>query len=130
MRNPSRQRGAFTLTELLIAVLVLLVVIAATARIFGTAQRVSSVGEANASILQEATAIERRLRDDLSRLSDQGYMAIRNVAIKNDINDLASTTQVELLNPDLPPDAVLRLDQLVFFTQGAQRFCSVVGPRS
>lgn len=127
MRNPAHQRGAFTLTELLIAVLVLLVVIAATARIFGTAQRVSSVGEANASILQEATAIERRLRDDLSRLSDQGYMAIRNVAIKNDINDVASTAQVELLNPDLPPEAVLRLDQLVFFTQGAQDTLDFIG---
>jgi type II secretory pathway pseudopilin PulG len=127
MRSPNDRRGAFTLTELLIAVLVLLVVIAATARIFGTAQRVTSVGEANASILQEATAIERRLRDDLSRLSDQGYMAIRNVAVRNDINDVSATNQKELLNPDLPFDAVLRLDQLVFFTQGAQDTLDFIG---
>ena len=127
MRNPAHQSRAFTLTELLIAVLVLLVVIVATSRIFGTAQRVASLGEANTSILQEATAIERRLRDDLSRLSDQGYMAIRNVAIKNDINDVAATAQLELLNPDLPQDAVLRLDQLVFFTQGAQDTLDFIG---
>jgi type II secretory pathway pseudopilin PulG len=118
---------AFTLTELLLAVLVLLVVIAATARIFGTAQRVSSVGEANASILQEAGAIERRLRDDLARLSDKGYMAIRNVAVRNDINDVAGTNQLELLNPDLPADSILRLDQLVFFAEGAQDTVDFVG---
>ncbi|MFM1882439.1 MAG: hypothetical protein RJA05_848, partial [Planctomycetota bacterium] len=44
MPNRRNHPKAFTLTELLLAVLVLLVVIAATARIFGTAQRVSSVG--------------------------------------------------------------------------------------
>ena len=124
-RNPHAR--AFTLTELLLAVLVLLVVIAATARIFGTAQRVSSVGEANASILQEAGAIERRLRDDLARLSDKGYMAIRNFAVRNDINVNAGTSQLELLNPDLPADAIVRLDQLVFFAEGSQDTIDFVG---
>jgi type II secretory pathway pseudopilin PulG len=127
MPNRRNHPKAFTLTELLLAVLVLLVVIAATARIFGTAQRVSSVGEANASILQDAGAIERRLRDDLKRMSDQGYMAIRNFAVRNDINDNAGTTQLELLNPDLAADAILRLDQLVFFAEGAQDTVDFVG---
>jgi len=127
MPHVNRHAKAFTLTELLLAVLVLLVVIAATARIFGTAQRVSSVGEANASILQDAGAIERRLRDDLARMSDKGYMAIRNVAVRNDINDDAGTNQLELLNPDLPANAILRLDQLVFFAEGTQDTVDFVG---
>jgi type II secretory pathway pseudopilin PulG len=127
MPHLNRHAKAFTLTELLLAVLVLLVVIAATARIFGTAQRVSSVGEANASILQDAGAIERRLRDDLARMSDKGYMAIRNFAVRNDINDNAGTNQLELLNPDLAQDAILRLDQLVFFAEGTQDTVDFVG---
>jgi len=127
MPQVNRHAKAFTLTELLLAVLVLLVVIAATARIFGTAQRVSSVGEANASILQDAGAIERRLRDDLARMSDKGYMAIRNVAVRNDINDNAGTNQLELLNPDLAQDGILRLDQLVFFAEGTQDTVDFVG---
>ncbi len=115
------------MTELLIAVLVLLVVIAATSQIFGTAQRVASVGEANASILQEAGAIERRIREDLARLSDDGYMAIRNVAVRNDVNDAGGANQIELLNPDLPADAILRLDQLVFCAEGAQETVDYIG---
>jgi type II secretory pathway pseudopilin PulG len=128
MQRVNRPSKAFTLTELLLAVLVLLVVIAATARIFGTAQRVSSVGEANASILQDAGAIERRLRDDLARMSDKGYMAIRNFAVRNDINDDPTTSgQKELLNPELADDAILRLDQLVFFTEGATQTVDLIG---
>ncbi|MBM4052090.1 MAG: hypothetical protein FJ270_05025 [Planctomycetes bacterium] len=127
MPQRSEHIKAFTLTELLLAVIVLLVIIAATARIFGIAQRVSSVGEANASILQDAGAIERRLRDDLARMSDKGYMAIRNVAVQNDINDSVGTPQLELLNPDLPADAFLRLDQLVFFAEGTQDTVDFVG---
>ncbi len=128
MPRATHDAKAFTLTELLLAVLVLLVVIAATARIFGTAQRVSSVGEANASILQDAGAIERRLRDDLARMSDKGYMAIRNFAVRNDINDDPATSgQKELLNPELAEDAILRLDQLVFFTEGAAQTVDLIG---
>lgn len=125
MRNRPFVRG-FTLTELLLAVLVLLVVIAATARIFGTAQRVASLGEANSAILQEAGAIERQLRDDLSKLSPDGYMVIRNFAVRNDINKVGSG-QAQSLNPDLPDDAMVRLDQLVFFTRGSRETEAVIG---
>ena len=45
-------RGGFTLTELMVAVVVLLVIILAVGRIFGTASEVVKAGEANADILQ------------------------------------------------------------------------------
>lgn len=106
------QRG-FTLIELLVAISVLLVVILATSRIFGTASQVTGLGQASAMVMQEAAALERRLRDDIARLSHEGFFAIRQVAVPNDINVAAGGT---LLNPMLPADAIIRADQLVFFT--------------
>ncbi len=112
-----RTSTGFTLTELMVAVLILVVVIVATSKIFGTVSRVTGVGEAGAAILQEAAAIERQIRSDFERLSREGYLMIRCVAVPNDIN-LADGGP--LLNPALPPGDVIRADQLIFFTQGVQ----------
>ncbi len=111
-----RRRLAFTLTELLIAIAILVVVIIATGNIFATVSKVTAAAQSNADVLAEAAAIEKRFRADIERISREGVLAIRNVAVKNDINvPLAS-----LLDPNLPADAVIRCDQLVFFTNGAQ----------
>jgi prepilin-type N-terminal cleavage/methylation domain-containing protein len=109
-----RHDKGFTLTELMIAVAILIVVIIATSKIFGTASAVTGVGEATISIMQEAGAIESEVRKDFARLSEDGYFVIRCVAIRNDFNGPV------LLNPALPPDATIRIDQLLFFTTGAQ----------
>lgn len=110
----SSHRRGFTLTELLIAIAVLIVVILAASRIFATASQVTGIGQATSDVLTEAAAIERNLRKDIEQLSYEGVFAIRNVAVRNDINGPA------LLNPELEPDAWLRCDQLVFFTDGVQ----------
>ena len=121
-RSADASRGAacaahgFTLTELLVAVVVLIVIIAATSRIFGTASRVTGLGVATASVMQEAAAIERQLRADIANLSKDGFFAIRCVAVPNNIHGPSAP----LLNPNLPPDAIIRADQLVFFTQGVE----------
>jgi type II secretory pathway pseudopilin PulG len=107
----------FTLVELMIAILVLIVVIVATSRIFGTASQIAGVGQASASIMQEAAALERRMRDDIAKLTTEGYFAIRQVAVRNDIN-LGVTGA--LLNPNLADDAYVRADQLVFFRSGVE----------
>ena len=57
--RPSRRSLGFTLTELMVAVVVLLVIILAVGRIFGTASDVVKAGEANANILQEISEIGR-----------------------------------------------------------------------
>lgn len=107
--DKSSPRG-FTLVELLVAIVVLLVVIGATSRIFSTASHVVGMGQASASVLQEAAALERQLREDIARLSHEGFFAIRQVAVPNNVNGDV------LLNPMLPEDAIIRADQLVFFT--------------
>ncbi len=102
-----------TLVELLVAVAVVAAVIAAASVIFGSAGNVAELGEAAATVLAETAAIERQIRADAERLCPQGFLAIRCVAVPNDVRGDGT-----LLQPSLPPGAVIRADQLVFFTQG------------
>lgn len=118
-------RRAFTLTELMVAVLILIVVIVGTSKIFGTASKVTGLGQAGADVLQAAAAIERQLRADIQRLSREGFFAIRCVGVRNDVN-VSAIPPGPLLNPALPPDHVIRADQLVFFTQGLQSIQTMV----
>lgn len=110
----ARRFRAFTLTELLIAIAVLIIVILAASRIFATASQVTGIGQATADVMTEAATIERMIREDVKRMSHEGVLVIRNSAVRNDINGAA------LLNPDLPADAELRCDQLVFFATGVE----------
>ena len=88
----------------MIAVLVLVVVIVATSKIFGTVGKVTSLGQATADVLQETAAIERQIRSDFERLAPNGVFAIRCVSIRNDIN----VPLGPLLNPALPDIAMIR----------------------
>lgn len=106
----------FTLTELLVAVAVLVIVIAGTSKIFGTASKVTGLAQANQDVLAEAAAIEAQIREDISRLSREGFFAVHNVAVSNDVRGPAQP----LLNPNLPPNAIIRADQLVFFATGVE----------
>jgi prepilin-type N-terminal cleavage/methylation domain-containing protein len=114
----SLHRG-FTLVELLIAIVVLLAVILALSRIFSTATDVTSIGRASASILQEAAVIESRMREDIANISADGFFAIRQVAIRNDVH---VPNGGPLLDHTRPPHAYIRADQLVFITENAQNF--------
>lgn len=114
--NRAIARG-FTLTEMLVAVAVLAVVILATSTIFGTSQRVASLGEANAELIQQASAIERRIRRDIERMSGEGFLAIQCVGVQNNIN-VGSTGR--LLDPQRFSNDEIRCDQLVFMTNGRE----------
>lgn len=121
---PRRIPRAFTLTEMLIAVAILSVVILATSTIFGTAQRVASVSEANADLVQQAAAIERRIRRDIQSISTDGFLAIQCVAVENGVNLDDSGRLLDADRPeffegtDIP--VRVRCDQLVFFTNGRE----------
>jgi len=111
----------FTLVELMVAVGLLLVVVIAVSRVFSTASKVTSLGEANNDLLQETSAIERQIRSDFARLDFDGCIAIQCVAVQNNVNRIQfSSASAPLVDPSRPDDAVIRCDQLVFFTKGAQ----------
>lgn len=105
----------WTLIELLVAVAVAAVIIGLASAIVGTAGRVTGVGLAASDRLAEIAAIEQRIRADFERLSPEGYFAVRCVAVPNDVN-----APGPLLDASLPPQAVIRADQLILFVQGAQ----------
>ncbi len=107
----TRRRG-FTLTELLVAVVVLLVVILAVGRIFSTTSAVVRTGEASSRVLQEITAIEQLVRKDFSRISSDGFLLVQCVAVRNDV--MESVGGGDLLDPSQPPDHIIRCDQVAF----------------
>ncbi len=119
-RTPHRGRG-FTLTELLVAVAILIVVIIATARIFGTVSKVTGAGQANADMLQTAQTIEKQIRADIARISSEGFLAIQGVEVLNDVNG------APLLNSSLPANATLRCDRLTFLAEGQQDSTAFAG---
>jgi len=114
----STARLGFTLIELLVAVAILVVVVAAVGKIFGTVSKVTSIGESTSSFLQAAPAVERQIRRDFDRLSHDGFLVIRNIRVRNDVNRGPGDTTTPLLDPTLPETAFLRSDQLLFFAEG------------
>ena len=109
-------RRGFSIVELMVAVAVLLVVMFAASRIFSTTGRVTAIGMANSDVILEAAALERQLREDFERLSTDGVFAIHCNAVRNDVN----LPTGPLLNPMLPENAIIRSDQLVYFTTGVE----------
>jgi type II secretory pathway pseudopilin PulG len=112
MKQAIRNVFGFTLIELMVAVVVLLAVLIAVGRIFSTVITVSSSGIAIAETLQQATAIEQQLRADIARVSREGFIAIRHVAVPNDMNGYL------LIDDSQPPEAIIRFDQLVIIRLG------------
>jgi prepilin-type N-terminal cleavage/methylation domain-containing protein len=122
-------RRAFTLIELLVAIVLLLAVIIATSKVFNTASKVSSTGEANADVLQQATVLEEQIRRDLDRICRDGYFAIHCVEVPNNVRQQAYPgATAPLLDPTRPADAIIRCDQLVFFTAGREVSARWAGP--
>lgn len=115
-------RRGFTLTEILVAVGVLLAVVVITGRVFKVATDVTASGQATIDIMQEAAAIEARIRKDISQMSSEGFLVIHSVEVPNNVNilewqneDGSQGEEPTLLNPTLPVDATVRCDQLSFF---------------
>ncbi|MFK7959435.1 MAG: type II secretion system protein J [Phycisphaerales bacterium] len=116
IRTDVRTARGFTLTELIVSVVVLIGVLLAASRIFGTTQEVAGVGEANSEVIDELSLIESKMRDDLALLARDGVFLIRNIEVPNNIRGAG----LPLVNQNLPVDAVVRADQLVFFRGGVQ----------
>jgi prepilin-type N-terminal cleavage/methylation domain-containing protein len=122
-------RRAFTLIELLVSLSVLLVVIIATARIFGTTSKVAAIGEASADLQATANAVEKVIRGDVERIARDGVLAIQCVAVRNDVNRSTTYPQAPLLDTTKAVTDFVRCDQLVFFGRGRESSQVYLGTR-
>ena len=114
-----RRAAAFTLTELLIAVGVLVVVITAAAKIFSASSKVAAVAEANADLIQTAAAIESQIRADFANIPKNSFMVLQQV----EVNPQGSGQDID---PSLGA-AEIRADQIAFFTRGVRQTTQYAG---
>ncbi len=126
MHNAKRTIRAFTLIEILVAVAVLVVVVLVCGQAFQAASGVARMGEASGAVLQEAWGIEKKIREDLSRISPDGCLVIHSVEVPNNYNQkrwdpLKPGPRPPLINMGLPPEAPVRCDQLMFFMGGFEK---------
>jgi len=134
-RGPAfRARRGFTLTELIVAIGVTVILVLGIGRIFSMTKTTISVGQATAELNQYARTLERLMRQDLERMTTEGFLVIRNERIGigdddeigNDINRrpvfLNEEDHKKWIEEGRPDDeyhmGVRRLDQLVFFATG------------
>ena len=105
-------RYAFTLMELMVAIVVLLAIMVVTGRILSITSKVAATGRATSELLQQAVAIEQQLREDIEKISPEGFIGIHSVAIANNIRG-----EFFLIDDSEPAEAIIRCDQLIFFTE-------------
>lgn len=110
-------RRAFTLTEALVAVIAIAIISVGLAAIFASVGDTVQRGRRISAINQYAAAIERRIRSDLSSITREGFLVIRN-EYAGAGNEYAGD-QLIPLSPESPRTARLRrVDELMFFARG------------
>lgn len=120
-------RRAFTISELIVAVGVAVMLIMGIGRIFTTTRTTISTGQASAQLTQHGRTLERLLRQDFAGMirNGQAYLVIRNERLGRgpDVvgpfnrrrNGVYLSPADEEAGRDL---GTVRLDQIVFFTSG------------
>lgn len=102
-------RRGFTLIELLVTIAAVAVLSLGLAQIFAVTGRTVSAGRRLSNLTAAANVMERQLREDISKLTREGFLLIRN-----------ERTNAEIANAGSAPDTrrERRLDELVFFVNG------------
>lgn len=121
-------RRAFTISELIVAVGVAVLLIVGVGRIFSTTRTTISTGEASARLTQYGRTLERLLREDFASIirNDQAYMVIRNERLGSgqDVQSRLNRRRGLYFSPEDEETGrdigTVRLDQLVLFTAGDQ----------
>lgn len=101
------RRRAFTLIEMLVAVGAVALLTAGVAQVFRVTSKTVSSGRKISNLISYGNLIERRLREDLGKLSRQGFIVVRNEEI--------------LAAQAYPGDRYVRprrIDELQFFVEG------------
>ena len=118
MHSRTSTRRAFTLTEALVAVIAIAIISVGLAAIFASVGDTVQRGRRVSAINQYAASIERRIRADLSNITRDGFLVIRN-EYAGAGSDNALDDQFIPLSPEAPATTRLRrVDELLFFARG------------
>lgn len=119
--NPRR---AFTVVELLVAIAIVAIIATGLSVIFGAVGDAVTDGRRASEINRAAARIEQQIRDDLSRLTRDGYLVIANRYAANEQGDVFSADSgiTNLpgvrLSPQDRTGRARRADEIMFFARG------------
>jgi prepilin-type N-terminal cleavage/methylation domain-containing protein len=102
----SSPRG-FTLIELMVSIAAIAVLSLGLAQIFSVAGKTVSAGRRTSTLTQYASALQRQLSEDLSRLTRDGFLVIRNEQLPAPVQGAPGG-----------PRRTRRVDALQFFVTG------------
>lgn len=109
----ARRSPSFTLIETMVAVGALAFVAVGIAVIFETTGKTITAGKRVSAFNSYASLIEHRLRGDISAMTHEGFLVIRNAYATNS----AGVVPVPLYDGDLS-GRQRRIDELMFFAKG------------
>lgn len=130
--GPHIQRRAFTVVELLVAIAVVAIIATGLSVIFGSVGDAVTEGRRVSEINRAAARIEMQIRDDLSRLSRDGFLVIANryatdqqglvFTADSGFPDTAPPVNGQLQGARLSPQdrtgRARRADEIMFFARG------------
>lgn len=131
-RRSSRSRSvAFTIVEMLIAVVAVGLIGVGLARLFAATGDTVRIGRRTSVLNEYASLIERTLRQDISKMSRKGFLVIRH---RETGGSATNTAKGVLLHADQDPKLDVhrrrRIDEMVFFQEGTfTSLRDVVDPR-
>ncbi len=114
-------RRAFTIVELLVAIAIVAIIATGLSVIFGSVGDAVSEGRRVSEINRAAARIEQQIREDLSRLSRDGFLVIANRYAADEQGTVFSTDTTNngvRLSPQDRTGRARRVDELMFFARG------------
>jgi prepilin-type N-terminal cleavage/methylation domain-containing protein len=107
-------RRGFTLAELLVSIVVLVLILTMVSLIFSMSTEAAGKSKATITVLNNLRAFEQQIRDDLARLDDRKFVGLcYNILARRPVDRDRPVDPVTLDGA-----AVTRADWLVFFARG------------
>ncbi len=104
-------RSAFTLTELIVAIVILIILLGITGMIYKASSEAVQQNNALVEIHQRAEAIRRMLREDLAHITKEGYLFLVRRKFSN-LEECAPNGEVRF------SDISARADKIIFWRTG------------
>lgn len=122
--GPHIQRRAFTVVELLVAIAVVAIIAVGLSTIFGSVGDAVTDGRRASEINRAAARMEQQIRDDLSRLTRDGFLVIANRYASDEqgnvFENIANNPNQRgvQLSPRQREGRSRRADEIMFFARG------------